>query len=99
MNIAFRVLVFFLVIGIGGLAYALSVNLLMMSGLLQTDQVAASFGTEMTRKAVFIWIVCTGAAVWASFMQRRWRYILLLSPIYAPSGFAILYVLLNGSAV
>lgn len=98
MNIVFKGLIFLLIIGVGGLVYALSVNILVMSNLLQTEIFGAAFGVEMTRKAVFVWIVCTALALWASFMRRRWRYILLLSPIYAPSLFALTYVLLNKSS-
>jgi hypothetical protein len=89
-----------MIAALGGLAYALTANILVLSGTLQPDQVSTSFGVEMTSKAVMIWIVCVLLAITGSFMiASKWRYILVLSPIYAPSLFALIYTLINKTPV
>lgn len=87
-----------LIAGLGWLFYALCANLLVITGLLNADQVATSFGVEMTNKAMIVWLVCVPLSVWASFMQSKLRYILLFAPIYAPSLFALVYTLLARGA-
>ena len=99
MKILFRLIWLVLIAGLGGLAYALCANILVLSGILQADSVATSFGVDMTNKAVMVWIVCVLLALAASFMQSKLRYILLLSPLYAPSLFAVIYTLINKTPV
>ena len=95
MTILLRLIWVVLIAGLGGLVYALTANILVMSGMLNADSVAAAFGFAMTQKAVLVWVGCVVLAVIASFMQGAFRYLLLLSPLYAPSIFAVIYTLLN----
>lgn len=99
MKTLFKLLWLVLIAGLGGLAYALTANVLVLSGLLQADSVSTSFGVEMTHKAVLVWIACVAVGLAASFMRSKLRYILLLSPLYAPSLFALIYTLLNKTPV
>lgn len=95
MKILFKLIWLVVIAGLGGLAYALCANILVMSNVLNADAVSTSFGVEMTNKAVMVWIVCVLLALGACFMQSKLRYILLLSPLYAPSLFAVIYTLIN----
>lgn len=97
MSIVLKLLWVILIAAGGYMAYPVTANLLVVSGLLQSGAVATAFGAEMTSKAVLVWLACVPLSVWASFMHSRMRYILLLAPLYAPSLFAVVYVLLNRS--
>lgn len=98
MNILLRLLWVIIIAGLGGIFYAIVANALVVSGILSGDNIATSFGYQMTQKAVLLWLACVPLAVWAVFMQTKLRYILLLSPLYAPSLFAILYALTRAQA-
>lgn len=98
MSIVLKLLWVIIISGLGGLAYALAVNIMVMSGLLSGDGITTSFGVEMTQKAVMVWLVCVPLSIWASFMQSKMRYILLLMPLYMPSVFALFYTLMNKGA-
>lgn len=98
MNIILKLLWVVIIAGLGGLLYACMANVMVMSGLLSGDDVAAAFGVEMTQKAVLVWLVCVPLSIWASFMQSPLRFILLFAPLYAPSLFAVIYTLANKGA-
>ena len=83
---------------LGGLAYAVTTNVMIKSGILQTGSVEAAFGFQMTHKAVMIWVGCVLLSLLSLKINHWSRLILWLSPVYAPSGFAVLYVLMNTSA-
>lgn len=98
MKAVLKLLWVILIAGLGWLLYALTANILVASGLLNANDVTASFGVEMTHKAMIVWLVCLPLSVGASFMQSALRYILLFAPLYAPSVFALLYTLINRGA-
>ncbi len=95
MKAVLKLLWVVLIAGLGWLVYPLCANILVAAGFLSGDDVGTSFGVEMTHKAVMIWLICVPLSVWATFMQSRWRLILLFAPLYAPSVFAVIYTLLN----
>lgn len=92
-----RLLFLILIAGLGGLLYSLCVNLLIIGGLMPEGELAAGFGHILTQKAVMIWIGATLLGFGAIFLQARWRYLFFLAPLYAPSLFAVIYTMMQGS--
>lgn len=91
MQILFRLIILVTLSLLGGLAYAFSANLLIMANAIPTDEITNNFGYTMTQRAVFVWIVAVLLGIISIFIQQKWRYILLLCPLVAPSLFALLY--------
>lgn len=84
-----------IVILVGGMAFAAMFNILVATGMMNADTVQTGFGRELTQKAVMVWLGSVVLAGTSFFVNKWWRYILLLSPLYLPSGFAAIYVLMQ----
>lgn len=95
MTTLLKILVWFIVSGAGFMCYPLVANLLVMTGILSADNVAASFGHDMTSKVVVVWVVSTVLAAAAFAGRGWWTWIFRLAPIYLPSAFAIIYTLVS----
>jgi len=93
MKIFFRLLVLMILALCGGLIFSLTVNVMIMAGLIPTESLSNEFGYEMTNRAVLVWIVATAIAVISLFTDAKWRYALLALPVVAPSLYSILYAL------
>lgn len=97
MHIVLKILWLVIVSGLGGLAFALTANLLIMTGILDPATVPDGFGQALTSQAAVVWLVSIGVGALSLAVQSRWRYILLFAPIYAPALFAVIYVLTHGT--
>lgn len=93
MQNLFRFVVLIIIGLLGGLLFSFSVNIMIMTDILDVDNVRGGFGYEMTSKAVFVWVTAFVLGIISLFIKEKWRYILLLSPLYAPTVFALLYAL------
>lgn len=91
MKIFFRFLVLIILALCGGLAFSLTVNLLIMTNNIPTESLSNAFGYEMTNRAVLVWIASTAIAIISIFTEGKWRYALLALPLVAPSLYSILY--------
>lgn len=94
VNIVLRILALVSVALLGGLVYAVTANVLIAAGTMPAEAVEAGFGREMTAKAVFVWMACVPAALLSFLIQSPVRYVLFFLPLYAPSLFAAVFVLL-----
>lgn len=81
--------------GLGGFSYAIAANLLIATGVLDSTSVGTAFGHDMTGRAAIVWMVSIVFSLLSLAVTSRWRYVLLLAPLYAPVAFAIVYVLMN----
>lgn len=95
MNKLLKFLWVVIVSGLGGLAYAITANVMIAAGMLDSSAVGDAFGQEMTGKAAIVWMVAILAAIASVFIASRWRYVLLFAPLYAPSIFAVVFVAMN----
>lgn len=93
MQILLKILILITISLLGGLVFALAVNVMIMTNIVDADSVQGGFGYLMTSKAVFIWIVSVVLGIVSLFIKQKWRYFLLFSPLYAPILFALLYTL------
>ncbi len=97
MHIVLKILWLVIVSGLGGLAFALTANLLIMTGVLDPSSAPDGFGQELTSQSAIVWLVSIGVGALSLAVQSRWRYVLLLAPIYAPALFTVIYVVMNGT--
>ncbi len=93
MQMLFKIIILITLSLLGGLLYSFSANILIITNLLPAETVSSNFGYEMTSKAVFVWIVSVILGVISLFIEKKWRYFLLLCPLILPSLFALLYSL------
>lgn len=91
MQMLFKVIILFIVAGMGWLFYAIFVNLLMAANIIGEEFTPESFRL-MTEKAVLIWIGCLVAGIFSLFVRKKqWHYLLLALPLAGPSLYALLY--------
>ena len=81
MQILLRIIVLLTIALLGGLCFSLAVNVIVMMGIVDVDNVKGGFGYEMTSKAVMVWIGSVMLGIISLFLQQKWRYVLLLSPL------------------
>ncbi len=93
MQIALKIVILITLSLLGGIFYALTANFLIMGNMIPTDSASGNFGYDMTSKTVFIWLVSVMLGIVSLFIKQKWRYILLLCPLLAPSAFAFLFAL------
>jgi hypothetical protein len=91
MQLFLRIIILITLSLLGGLIFSFAVNLMVITGIVNVDNVRSGFGYEMTEKAVFVWIASVIIGIISIFMKSRWRCLLLLCPLFAPSVFAFLY--------
>ncbi len=78
---------------LGGLLFALTINLLIMSQAIPSESLNADFGREITHKAIYVWLGSIILGIVSIFIKQKWRYVLLISPLILPSLFAFIYSL------
>ena len=93
MQMLLKIIILITIALLGGLLFSVAVNVMVMTNIVNVDNVKGTFGYEMTSKAVLIWGGSVVLGIISLFIKEKWRYILLLSPIYAPIIFALLYAL------
>ncbi len=96
MKIVFRLLILFILSLLGGLLYSFTVNLLIMADMIPSEELSGAFGYEMTNRAVLVWIASTVLALGSLFTDAKWRYALVVLPLFAPSFYAALYTISLG---
>ncbi len=96
LSIFRRLLILTGISGLGGLVYALCVNIFIMGGLMPTQDVDTAPGYMMTQQAVYVWMFAVLAAAISIFaLKQKWRWIFILAPIYAPGLSALLFIIRN----
>ena len=93
MQIFYKILILGIVSLLGWLMLPLMINILILLEIIQAEAMEQNFVTEMTQKAVFIWLVGIVLGIVSLFIKQKWRYILLACPLIGPSLFAIIYSL------
>lgn len=78
-----------------GPVYAITFNALIFAGAIPQELMNKAYGTMITTRAAFIWMGAVAAGFISIFIKDEWRYILLFSPIYAPSLYAIAHTLMQ----
>ena len=78
---------------LGGIFFSVTVNVLIATGVIGSVETSASFGSDMTQKAVMVWLMCVIAGFGSLFIKQKWRYVITLAPLYLPSIFTIVYAL------
>jgi predicted membrane protein len=94
MEILLRFIILITLSLLGGLLYAVVMNLMIFTHLIDTSELYGNFGQDITNKTVMVWIVCIILGICSVFMEKKWRYALLLSPLFTPSIFAFFYALI-----
>jgi ABC-type microcin C transport system permease subunit YejB len=82
----------------GFYAFALTTNILILIHAFPQELVDKAFGVELAQKTMFVLVGSTLLGLVAVFLKEQWRLILYFSPLYAPSLFAVIYTLMQGSA-
>lgn len=77
------------------LLYPLAFHALVLFKLIPEELMDKAFGHALMIKSAFTWMGAVIAGFAAIFLKGHWRYVLYLSPLYAPSVFAIVYTLLQ----
>jgi len=94
MQPVFKIIGLILIALLGGLAYAVTVNLMIKFDILPVENLSG-FGEEMTQKAVMVWMGCVLLSIVSLFVEKWWRHIFAFSPLYGPSIFSIAYTLIQ----
>jgi len=95
MHYLYRFLSLALFALLGGVVYALSINLLVGTGAFSNQQIESNIGYVMTQKAVYVWLVSIMVGGLSLFIKKKWGYALLSLPFWTPSAFAFIYTLLT----
>jgi hypothetical protein len=93
MQIFLRFIVLITLSLLGALLFALSINLMIATRIIDTTIVYSGFGNDVTYNAVLVWVVCNILGIISVFIEQKWRYALLLSPLLAPSLYGFAYAL------
>ena len=92
MQIFYKLIILFIMLALGWLLPSLIINL-----LLKANMLGAEFSSDnlksMVEKIALIWIGTGALGIISLFIKQKWRYILLLSPLLAPSAFVIIFAL------
>lgn len=82
---------------LGGMLFAITVNLLVMAGLTPTgEQAATDYGDNITMDAAFVYMISLFIGFGGIFVRdTAIRWVLSLCPLYATSLFAIVYTLVQ----
>lgn len=78
---------------LGFVLYAITSNLLILLGLMPTEDGSEGFGQNMTRLAMLLYMLSLPIGIAGIFIKADWRWALYLCPLYAPSFFAVIYTL------
>ena len=80
---------------LAGPLYALTMNLLILAQQIPQELIDKAYGNTLTLKCVYVWLAGLLLGFGAIFIKQDWRYILYLSPLYAPSVFAVIYTVIQ----
>lgn len=90
-----RLAVLLVVIAGGSFLYVLTFHGLVLAGLMPEKLGQQGFGYALTYRTSFVFMAAILAGIVSLFIRQSWRLVLLLSPLYAPCLFAIVFTLLN----
>jgi cell division protein FtsW (lipid II flippase) len=94
MTYILRLLILFTFSLLGGLFFSLSVNFLIMGGLISAESVNENFGQTLIEKAVYVWIGAVALGLIGVFMEyKALRLTLIACPLLLPAIFALVYTL------
>ena len=88
-----KLLILIFIILVGYFAFLLTANFLIMGDLIPAQDQAENFGYTMIQNSLLFWTGCIALGIVSIFIEKKWRYILTLSPLYGPSLFALIYTL------
>ncbi len=84
----------FLVIAVAaGPIFALTFNGLVLFDLIPQEVKDTAFGRELIFRSVVVWCGSLLLGFIGVFPRESWRYVLYLSPLYAPSLYAIIHTI------
>ncbi len=87
----FRILLLIVLAAAGFIMVPITVHLLILSGLLDSETAPQGFLTEMITKSTYVWIGAVIAGIVSLFINQGWRLYLLLCPLILPALFTIIY--------
>lgn len=79
----------------GGLLVALTLNVLIMIGVMPDAEGTDGFGKVLMRQTAFVYMASIVAGFAGIFVRDSWRWVLYLSPLYAPAVFTAIYTTIN----
>lgn len=80
----------------GFVLYAIVSNILILFGMMPTEDGSEGFGQHMTQLAMLLYLFSIPIGFAGIFVKAEWRWALYLCPLYAPSLFAIIHTIING---
>ncbi len=92
---AFRFTGLIVIALLAGPLYALTMNLLILANQIPQELIDKAYGSVLTRQCVFVWLFCLPVGFGSIFLKQNWRHALYLSPLYAPSAFAVIYTVIQ----
>ncbi len=92
MTYIYKTLLLILSVLLGGVLYAITMNVLIKIGAFSSDNLDSNIGHIATEKAVYVWLITSLIGGCHVFMNDKWRYLALL-PLISPSIFIIFYIL------
>lgn len=90
-----RAAVLLIVIAGGFILYAGAFHGLVFLGLMPEQLGNQGFGYVLTYRTSFVFMGAILAGIISLFIRANWRLALLLSPLYAPSLFAVIFTLMH----
>lgn len=87
----YRLMIFIIIVIMGGFLFAVTANLLIKFGLMPDG----FDGRLLAQKTTYIYMSATVIGFISIFIKQDWRNILLFAPLYAPSIFAIIYTVMH----
>lgn len=81
---------------LGFVLYAITSNMLILTGLMPSGEGSEGFGQDMTHRSMLLYMLSLPIGLAGIFIQQNWRWPLYLCPLYAPSLFAIIHTVMHG---
>lgn len=79
----------------GSYLYAITFHALQGMGQIHVDMENKAFASILTIKTTYVWMASVIAGFISIFIKDNWRYVLYLSPLYAPPLFAAIFTLVQ----
>lgn len=74
----------------------LTINLMIWSGLLNSETVPPNFLNNLITQTSYVWVGSILAGIVSLFIKEKWRIALLICPLILPALFTVIYTITQG---